>query len=119
MTNLPFTGGTVSGDPEAVARAVKIDKDMAAQQRAWIAQLRADGVKAAHPDDGWVDREKNAVSLCYPQFNDGLDIGDRLALGWPWHNTRIVRIVDSEMPGPIVSAAWPAGKPYRWYFEAE
>lgn len=47
----------------------------------WIKGLRANGVKASHPDDGWVDREKNEIHLCYPQFNDGLKVGDRLALG--------------------------------------
>jgi hypothetical protein len=66
----------------------------------WIEELRFRGVKAAHPDDGWVLRESNEVTLTYPQFNDGLCVGDLLALGWPeiredvalMRCTRLVRI---------------------------
>jgi hypothetical protein len=74
-----------------------IANDMERQQTEWIAGLRAAGIKAAHPDDGWVDRENNIVTLCYPQFNDGIEPGDLIALGWPkWHGKdrhRIVRIL--------------------------
>lgn len=53
------------------------------KEKEWIAALRAQGVKAAHPNDGWVDREKKEVFFCYPQFNDGAKEGDIVALGWP------------------------------------
>jgi hypothetical protein len=89
---LPHAGTTVSGTPDAVARAVTIDRRMADEQRAWVAELRAQGVKAAHPDDGWVKRDRNTVHLCYPQFDDGLRAGDLLALGRP-AEYRIVRVV--------------------------
>lgn len=61
----------------------------------WIEMLRKDGIKAAHPDDGWVNRQDNKVVLCYPQFNDGVSIGDRICLGWhdKW---RIVTITSIE-----------------------
>lgn len=61
-------------------------------ERKWIADLRATGVKAAHPDDGWVDRIRNHVVLAYPQFNDGLEVGDLLALGYHYGDTRIVEV---------------------------
>lgn len=61
-------------------------------QWAWVADLRSRGVKAAHPDDGWVDRKKNRVVLCYPQFNLGLEVGDLIALGWP-DKWRLVRVM--------------------------
>ncbi len=47
----------------------------------WIADLRARGVKAAHPNDGWVNRIDNMLQLVYPQFNDGVQVGDIIALG--------------------------------------
>lgn len=44
-------------------------------------RLRKEGFKAAHPNDGWVDRENNIITLCYPQFNDGVGVGDKMMLG--------------------------------------
>src|SRR4051812_15076789 len=64
----------------------------AADRRRWVESLRYQGIKAAHPDDGWVNRRESKVHLAYPDFDDGLDRGDLLALGWPWTNTRIVRV---------------------------
>lgn len=57
--------------------------------------LRRNGVKAAHPDDGWVNRERNGVRFCYPQFNDGAGVGDTVALGWPDRH-RLVTIIEVE-----------------------
>lgn len=105
-------GSRVSGQAEHVARSVAIDRDMAREEREWIASLRAKGVKAAHPDDGWVDRDVNRVHLCYPQFDDGLEVGDVLALGWPWRATRLVRIVDTD-DNPFSSE-----RPWYLHFEA-
>jgi len=62
------------------------------KEKAWIKELRSTGVAAAHPDDGWVNREKNEIYLAYPQFNDGLTIGSKIALGWP-DKYRIVKVV--------------------------
>jgi hypothetical protein len=106
-------GSEVRGTPDALTRVARIDRDMQTQKREWIAGLRARGVKAAHPDDGWVDRDKNRVHLCYPDFNDGLKVGDLLALGWPWKDTRIVRITATE---DMWLAPWVS--PWWWHFEA-
>jgi hypothetical protein len=85
----------VRGRPDLVALSVKIDQDMQAAEREWIAQLRSIGIKAAHPDDGWVKRDRSKhhdfVQFCYPQFDDGVKEGDRIALGW--HDRYRVRIV--------------------------
>ena len=59
----------------------RIGAESKAEERSWIEQLQADGIKAAHPDDGWVNRERNEVHFAYPQFNDGVTVGDRIALG--------------------------------------
>lgn len=58
----------------------------------WIEKLREQGIKVAHPDDGWVDREKNEIILVYPQFDDGVIDGCLMALGWPW-KYRIVKVI--------------------------
>jgi len=61
----------------------------------WISMLRSKGIKAAHPDDGWVDRNLNKAYLPYPQFNDGVREGDLIALGWS-NKWRIVKITKVE-----------------------
>lgn len=88
----------VSGRPDVVALFASVAGGMERDQAEWIAALRAAGVKAAHPDDGWVDREHNEVFFCYPQFDDGVKVGDLIALGWPqWSSKkpqhRIVRVI--------------------------
>jgi hypothetical protein len=75
------------------------------EQDRWISNLRAAGIKAAHPDDGWVDRENNTVHFSYPQFDDGCAIGDRVALGWA-DKYRVVTIVGKD-DGPFL---------FRWIF---
>ncbi|MFN9913434.1 MAG: hypothetical protein ACK53L_12660, partial [Pirellulaceae bacterium] len=80
------------GRPDLVARWASICIDADNKKEAWIAKLRNEGIKAAHPDDGWVDRIKNEVQFVYPQFNDGVCVGDRIALGWPteWRTVTVV-----------------------------
>jgi len=61
----------------------------------WIAKLRLKGVKAAHPNDGWVDRTANTVTFSYPDFDDGVGLGDVIALGWPQRGSwRLVKVVE-------------------------
>lgn len=62
---------------------VNICLDSQRQHDRWVSDLRAQGVKAAHPDDGWVDRERDSVQFAYPQFDDGPQVGDVIVLGWP------------------------------------
>lgn len=69
----------------------EVDTNMKQAEYDWIAKLYSEGVKAAHPDDGWVDREQNIVTLVYPQFNAGVGIGDTIALGRP-DNYRLVKL---------------------------
>lgn len=110
-------GSTVSGDSVAVARVVQIDRDYRAQESAWVAELRAAGVKAAHPNDGWVNREKNYFQLAYPQFNDGLAVGDLAALGSASRGHFIVRVIRrTKAPHPIwVGSVRETGR--HWYYE--
>lgn len=114
--HLPHAATTVSGEPEHVARAVAIDRDLHQGEQEWIAALRADGVKAAHPDDGWVKRDENRVHLCYPQFNDNPAVGDLIALGSSYRGqARLVRVTRIEVRDKGVLSVLPM----RWYhFEA-
>lgn len=87
----------VTGKAGAMAIMRDIATTMEQQQEEWISGLRAAGVKAAHPDDGWVDRDANTVCFVYPQFDDGVNVGNLIALGWPtWSGNksqhRIVRV---------------------------
>lgn len=66
-------------------------------ETAWISALRTAGVKAAHPDDGWVDRKANVVQLQYPRFNDGVAVGDMVALG-DQERYRLVRVANVDRP---------------------
>jgi len=84
--------GLCKGTPDAMSLWIKACLEAQKEREDWIAQLRRQGVAAAHPDDGWVNREKNEVYFAYTRFNDGVDIGSRVALGW--HDKyRIVKIV--------------------------
>ena len=108
--------GVVSGDPSIVALWHQIGREMAAAEAEWIASLREQGVKAAHPDDGWIDRKNNTLKFVYPQFNDGAGVGDLVALGWPPGSLkkehRIVRL--EELKRATFSEYWafvPVEKP--------
>lgn len=112
---LPYADATVSGDPEHVARAIEIDRNLHQEEAAWVADLRCQGVKAAHPDDGWVKRDVNKVHLAYPQFDDAPTVGDLIALGSSRRTTRLVRVTQIEDRADGVFSAHPM----RWYhFEA-
>ena len=90
----------IGNDPKFGELWNSICDEQSATERRWVAQLRFAGIKAAHPDDGWVDRKKNEVFLCYPQFNDGLQVGDRLALGSADHH-RIVVVTGMRIGGAL------------------
>ncbi len=76
--------------PFAAGLAKHIEEDEK-RERVWIEKLRTLGVKMVHPDDGWVKRETNELCPTYPQFDDGVCIGDLIALGWP-NEYRVVRV---------------------------
>lgn len=79
-----------TNSPEMAKSWGDICREGQAKQEAWIASLREQGVRASHPDDGWVNREKNEVQFVYPQFMDGLSSGATVALGWPDRHRLVV-----------------------------
>lgn len=80
----------------------RVGKEQHEELLAWIDGLRRLGVKAAHPDDGHVERDRSQktdfVSFSsYVHFNDGVKMGDLIALGWPNHyRVRVVLSVGRE-----------------------
>lgn len=72
-----------TNNPEIGKSWADICREGQAKQEAWIASLREQGVRAAHPDDGWVNRGKSEVQFVYPQFMDGVNCGSIVAIGWP------------------------------------
>lgn len=66
----------------------------------WIEKLKVAGVKAAHPDDGCVNRDENEIRFRYPSFFDNPCIGNVIALG-NHESFRLVSIVSvrKSVPG--------------------
>lgn len=91
----------VSGKPEFVALWHQVNTSHNAARTTWITALRSIGIKACHPDDGWVDRSHpyhDWVTFCYPQFDDGVKVGDMIALGWP-DRYRVRRVIEIKPAG--------------------
>ena len=88
------SNGSKAGD-DFVALYNKTSQQFASKEREWIHELREQGVKASHPDDGWVNREENYVQFSYPQFYENPKVGDKIALG-RHEKYRIVKITKIE-----------------------
>ncbi len=97
-------GATVGGSQEFIDLWIENERKRAEEKKLWIEELRSKGIKAAHPNDGWVDRINNTVKFAYPQFNDGVEIGDLIALGTSYEDIRIVKVINIEtsMIGEII-----------------
>lgn len=64
-----------------------------AEIQAWIDKLRAQGIKAAHPDDGHIDLHDREVHFANSYYNDDARIGDKVVLGAPDGRQRLVRLI--------------------------
>lgn len=89
------SNGSGEGD-RFVSSFLEISRNYEKSEQEWIISLKKDGIKAAHPDDGWVDRTKNIVQFVYPQFNSGVNIGDYIVLGSP-DKYRVVKVINIEI----------------------
>ena len=73
-----------SDDPKTIVLWEDIVSRQENAKTDWTTRLRAMGVKLAHPDDGWVNRERCTFALSwYPQFDDHPEEGDLIAFGSP------------------------------------
>lgn len=59
----------------------RASRDAIDKEQSWIELLQTLGIVAAHPDDGWHNREEKHFGICYPAFNNGIKIGSMVALG--------------------------------------
>ena len=87
------SGDLVSAWVDSVNNAQKSESE-------WIKRLKREGYKAAHPNDRWVNRKDNKIHLCYPQFNDGLQVGDNIMFGSSSGDERPVKIIGIEKGPP-------------------
>jgi hypothetical protein len=78
----------------------------------WIKLLYKKGYKAAHPDDGWVNRKDNYVQLSHPHFVLHIEVGDLIALGTPI-NYRTVKVSHSN------KCAWDKSMRYYYFTEVD
>lgn len=67
-------------------------------QEMWKIDLIKQGVVAAHPDDGWVDRGQKFFRLVYPEFIAGVIKENSLVALGNHHTYRLVRITRIEQP---------------------
>jgi hypothetical protein len=93
-------GGSITGPASVVASAIAFEQSERAKEQAWADDLIRRGVKAAHPDDGWVNREENTVTFAYPRFDHSPAAGDVIALGDP-DKFRLVRVTDTRYWGVL------------------
>lgn len=97
-----------AGNPEFVSIWAEAFLEAQRRQESWIRTLRLMGVAAAHPDDGWVNQVKCTLRFCYPQFNDGANVGSVVALGDP-RKFRLVKLIDcsgQKLPPEPFSTLW-------------
>lgn len=97
----PYSGAKMQANDaagERIAEAfVAEGRKMVDETARTTRNLREAGIKAATPDDGWVDRDKNSVMFpSYVQFDDRPEVGDQIALGWPWGGYRLVTVTKIE-----------------------
>lgn len=74
------SNGSIDGD-SFVGLFASISIENEKKDAEWIQFLIDTGVKAAHPNNGWVDREKKIIRLVDPYFKCMLFPGDIIAIG--------------------------------------
>lgn len=75
------TGFMVEGEEGTIEVMKKICDDQKKKLETFIEKLRSIGIKALHYNDGWHNRKDRSFRLVYPSFDDGVEIGDNVALG--------------------------------------
>jgi hypothetical protein len=91
-------GSTVRATREAMATVIAVENRLHREEQSMGARLKARGVIAWHPDDGWVRRDPDdpSVHLEYPTFRlKTPEPGDLIALSGI-RETRIVRVNRAE-----------------------
>ena len=101
MSDRITIGNVRSKNPDVFDNLGKVIADVNNNYETWYEKMREVGVVIIHPDDGWVDRKRNIVRLCYPKVLKDLPrVGDLVALGCYW-KYRLVRITAITEMHPI------------------
>ena len=108
-----FVRNNVTGNIDTVADWHSLCTQKEKREDDWLVSLQSIGMKAVHPDDGWVDRYSSTdfdyVCLQFPYFSDDPQPGDLIALGGP-DQYRVRRVLAVEEGGLF----WQ-GKRYQIY----
>lgn len=86
--------------------------EMDQAQTRWILALQSIGIKAAHADDGWIDRSSDyydVVTLQSPLFDNGVRVGDMIALGDP-EAYRVRKVLGIIPAGPLMQLVGKGNK---------
>jgi hypothetical protein len=94
-------GLKVEGEVGFIRSFAQICRESDRANERWVNNLISEGYDAAHPNDGWVDRENNNFILQYPQFNRGVKVGSKVMLGWHFDTKthRPVEVVEIKTRG--------------------
>lgn len=95
-----------SGRPDFFSTWAKICHEGHHREQAYIAALRQRGIKAAHPNDGWIKRDEQKLHFAYPHFNDGAKTGDLVALGYEFDATTLIVRLTTSTSGVLSSMKW-------------
>lgn len=102
------SGVVVTGDAAFVEAWADRDRANALAEAKKVRELRAEGYKAWHYWDGWVDKENLTVTFpSYVHFNDYPEVGDLIMLG-----SRTCRVV--ELIKPPLRPQWEVITTYRF-----
>jgi len=121
-----YNGGSVHSNGSdvgnmALLTCASFDKQCQENEYYWKVGLAKIGVKLAHPDDGWVNREKNYLRPCYPYFDNKPQVGDLIALGSaPFHytNSDVYHDIEFRLVKVIkVSEWWKGSGDMQYDFE--
>lgn len=106
------SNGSKAGN-DFVAQMQRTHEEHLKAMMGWVEYLKSFDIKAAHADDGWVDREKNKIVFSYPDFILPIEVGDHIAIGTP-EKWRIVRVIRKE---PWKFSLSLDNRPNDYYFE--
>lgn len=88
--NFTFNSSHAAGKfAEQLGQMMKERRDKEAE---WTCDMMKQGIAATHPDDGWIDRRKNELTLMYPRIVGELKPGALVALG-DFEEYKIVRLI--------------------------
>lgn len=95
-----------SGRPDFMSTWANICREGHRREQAYNTALRDRGIKAAHPNDGWVDLKNQKLTFTYPHFNDGATSGDLVALGYEFDATTLIVRLTTSTCGVLSGIQW-------------